>query len=127
MTISEFQRLLEIWGGSPQRWPPEDREQAMALLGESAQARQLQEEARKLDRALDALPPAIDLDESARRLKGAILSRAARLPEKLGLGDWLRLHWARAGAFVAVAAAGAPLGWGVFAPGDSQTRPGDGR
>jgi len=75
MTLSEFRRLLEIWGSDPQRWPTGDRERAIALLGDSPEARQLNDEARKLDRALDALPLPIDVQASARWLKGAVLAR----------------------------------------------------
>ena len=118
MTLSEFRRLLEIWGSDPQRWPTGDRERAIALLGDSPEARQLNDEARKLDRALDALPLPIDVQASARWLKGAVLARAARLPEKTGLRDWLGLYWARTGAFVAVAAVAILLGWVISEPGD---------
>jgi len=125
MTNSEFRRLLEIWGSNPQRWPTGDRERAIALLVGSPEARKLIEEARQLDRALDGLPLRIDPEQSARRLRGVILARTARLPGKLALGDWLRLHWARAGAFVAVAAVAILLGWVISEPGDSQSSPDD--
>ena len=125
MTLSEFRRLIEIWGSDPQRWPAGDGERAIALLGDSLEARRLKDEATGLDRALDALPLPIDLERSARRLKGAILARAAQLPERPGPRDWLRLYWARAGAFVAVAAVAILLGWVISEPGDSLSGPDD--
>lgn len=50
--------LLDAYGADPARWPAAERNAAQALLASDPTAQARLEQARLLDRALDALPPA---------------------------------------------------------------------
>jgi hypothetical protein len=56
MTLERLGVLLDAYGAVPDRWPPGEREAARRLLGQSAAARALLEEAETLDELLDGLP-----------------------------------------------------------------------
>jgi hypothetical protein len=55
LTISRFRVLADSYGANLQRWPESVRAQARALLQDSAQARQIFSQARRVDEAIDAL------------------------------------------------------------------------
>jgi hypothetical protein len=65
MSIDEFRRLLDAWGGDPARWPREARRDAETLLSRSPEARALRDEAAAFD-ALLASAPAIEPSEALR-------------------------------------------------------------
>ena len=70
-----LEALLEAYGADPERWPAAERDQAVALLASSAEARALQREAATLDRMLDlAAPPAPSPELMADILAGASVS-----------------------------------------------------
>lgn len=56
MTLGRLRDLLDVYGASATRWPAEERAAALALLGESSEARALQAVAARLDAALDLVP-----------------------------------------------------------------------
>lgn len=58
MTLERLTRIVDAWGADPARWPDAEREEALALVARSAEARALVAAAARLDDALDALPPA---------------------------------------------------------------------
>lgn len=62
MTLARFEQILDVHGSTPEKWPVHESEAALALAGDSRIARELWDEARRLDQALDALvaapPPA---------------------------------------------------------------------
>jgi hypothetical protein len=126
MTLSEFQRLLNTWGSDLRRWPEGQREQAAALLRDSATARELSAEEQQLDRALDAQPLPIEKEQSARALRRVLRSKLDRLPEQEGFwGATFSFGWVRAGALAAVAVLAIALGWVISEPGDVQGSPDD--
>jgi hypothetical protein len=55
MTIERFSYLLEVYGGDTKRWPTPEGAAAQKLLGQSDQARRLQQSALALDRLLDTV------------------------------------------------------------------------
>lgn len=58
--------LIDAYGASPERWPEAERQRALALLAQSAAARELLHQARELDLLLDAAPvalPSRDLED----------------------------------------------------------------
>lgn len=121
MTLSEFQRLLNIWGSNLQRWPEGERERAAALLRESAAARELSAEEQQLDRALDAQPLPLQEESSARAVRQMLRSKLDRFPKQVGFwGATFSIGWARAGAFAVVAVLAIALGWVISEPGDVQ-------
>ena len=56
LTIERLRALLDAYGASPDRWPPDEREPALALLAQSTEAQALQVEAARLDALLDLVP-----------------------------------------------------------------------
>lgn len=58
MTMGRVAALIDAYGASPERWPEAERQQALALLAQSAAARELLHQARELDLLLDAAPVA---------------------------------------------------------------------
>jgi hypothetical protein len=54
MGLKEFQDLLDRYGGDPEAWPDDRREEALALAGISLDARRLFEKVRDMERLLAA-------------------------------------------------------------------------
>ncbi len=63
MTKERVAALIDAYGASPERWPEAERPQALALLAQSASARELLHEARSLDLLLNMAP--VDLPSTA--------------------------------------------------------------
>jgi len=55
MTTARFEQILDTYGSAPEKWPAGESEAALALAGDSRVARELWDEARRLDQALDVL------------------------------------------------------------------------
>jgi hypothetical protein len=100
LTLEGLERLLDAYGGAPERWPDTEREAAQRLIEQSDAARARWEEAAGLDRLLDTVPvepPSLAL--AARVLAAAPRRRPARV-------------WRRAlAAAVPLAAAAAVTVW----------------
>ena len=56
MTSERLRHLLEAYGANPDRWPPEEREAALALLDDSSEGRAERDRAARLDALLDRAP-----------------------------------------------------------------------
>jgi hypothetical protein len=79
MTMARFEQILDIYGSTPEKWPVDESDAALALAGDSRIARELWDEARRLDQALDvliAVPPPAAL--AAQVLMGAPRPRTQR-------------------------------------------------
>lgn len=118
MMIWRFRRLIEAHGGDPEHWPAERRAAAEALLRQSRRARDLLDEARQLDAALDAdVRPGGD-----ERLAALIVARATALPqERLGaapiaIGWSLPRLWPQAAGLAAAGVLGFVVGWTDLLP-----------
>ena len=68
MKLERFLYLLDAYGADLQRWPEKDRVPARDLLAQSAEARQAQRAAARLDAALDHASPAVSGKATARVL-----------------------------------------------------------
>jgi hypothetical protein len=78
MTLPEFERLLEVYGGDRTRWPAEERAAAAQLVARDAAARRSMAEAEALDRVLDRAPlPALAVEAA---LADRIVAAAQRSP-----------------------------------------------
>jgi len=102
MTLAEFARLLDVYGGDRTRWPAEARAAAAHLVARDAGARRLLAEAEALDRLLERAPLPALATEAA--LADRIVAAAQRSPRIATIAG------ARAAAFGATrrdAAAGA--------------------
>ncbi|MBK4720781.1 hypothetical protein JJL56_18090 [Azospirillum sp. YIM DDC1] len=75
MTLKEFKRFADLYGGDIDRWPATDGVDALTLLEDSAEARAILADAAALDALLDRAAPAVTEDSVQRVLKGI----AARL------------------------------------------------
>ena len=82
MKLERFLYLLDAYGADLKRWPDKDREPARDLLAESAEARQAQRAAARLDAALDRTSPAVS-DEAAERVLASVA--APDLPQEASL------------------------------------------
>ena len=56
MTLARLGELLDAYGADPERWPPEEREAACALLAQSAHAQRRREASAQLDAILNLAP-----------------------------------------------------------------------
>jgi hypothetical protein len=78
MTLAEFERLLDVYGGARTRWPAEARAAAAQLVARDAKARRLLAEAEALDRLLERAPlPSLAVEAA---LAERIVSAAQRSP-----------------------------------------------
>lgn len=71
MELIRLKEIIEAYGAEPARWPADERAPAQALLRRSAEARGLQDDARRLDRALDLMPGISASPGLAGRILGA--------------------------------------------------------
>ncbi len=76
MTIQRFAEFVEAYGSSSARWPEAERDEAVAFMKTSAEARRLLEEAASLDELLD-MPQTASV---TRALQDRILVTAPRAP-----------------------------------------------
>lgn len=72
MEFERFQELIAAYGAEPRRWPEAEREQALALLGRSPQAR----EALARAHATDALLDSVAVRPAPLRLRRQLLAQA---------------------------------------------------
>ena len=56
MELAQFETLVDTYGADAEAWPADEREQALALLERSGDARRLLDEAAALDALLDEAP-----------------------------------------------------------------------
>ena len=56
MELGRFRMLVDAYGATPERWPDDERDGALALLATSTEAQALRHEAGRLDSALDQIP-----------------------------------------------------------------------
>ena len=79
MTLTRLRALLDAYGANAERWPPAERERAVALLAESSQARALQAATARMDALLDTVAAPQPSPELVRRaLAGAPMPRRLR-------------------------------------------------
>ena len=81
MTLARLQTILDAYGGDPARWPDAECAAALALIAQSPDARARHAEARRLDAALAAAPPAAPSDTLAEQIVSA-------MPERRGSRGW---------------------------------------
>lgn len=96
MSLERLAVILDAYGADEERWPPEERAAALALIEASPRARAMLARAAELDRLLDAAP-AVEPPSSA--LRQAILRTAPRAPAAAPR----RLGWRAAAAFALAA------------------------
>jgi hypothetical protein len=116
--LERFAVLVESYGASPDGWPEDEREGALWLLEQSAEAVRMHQDAQALDLWLDAAP---DVEPSA-ALRARVLD-AAPMPETSWSERWSRViatiwpfgpTWQPATALAAAAVLG--LTFGLAAP-----------
>jgi hypothetical protein len=78
MTLADFERLLDVYGGDRTRWPAEARAAAAQLVARDAKARRTLAEAESLDRILERAPLPSRAVEAA--LAERIVAAAQRSP-----------------------------------------------
>ncbi len=74
MTLKEFKRFADLYGGDIDRWPAMDGVDALTLLENSAEARAILADAAALDALLDRAAPAMT-EDSVRRVLNGIAAR----------------------------------------------------
>lgn len=78
MTLADFERLLDVYGGDRTRWPAEARAAAAQLVARDAKARRTLAEAESLDRVLERAPlPSLAVEAA---LAERIVAAAQRSP-----------------------------------------------
>ncbi|MDQ2106617.1 hypothetical protein [Azospirillum isscasi] len=83
MTLKEFKRFADLYGGDIDRWPATDGVDALTLLENSAEARAVLADAAALDALLDRAAPKVGEDSVQRVLSGiaaALDAPAERAP-----------------------------------------------
>jgi hypothetical protein len=122
MTLTRFQRLLDVYGADPARWPQPERDAAERLLASDAAAAGALAQARALDALIvrDAQAPA-----DATRVLRALAAR--RLPSQRRRFLWRRWPselltlefapaWPRVAALAGVAVLGFVIGLSDLGP-----------
>jgi hypothetical protein len=84
LEMAAFERLLDIHGGRPERWPEPDREALEQLLASSALARARWSEAGRLEELLDAAPAI----EPSAELMARVAAFPLRHPHPVRRGWW---------------------------------------
>lgn len=74
LDMRRFRTIVDVYGGDSSKWPEAEREAALELVSCSAEAFEIVEEAKRLDRLLAELP----VQEASSALKSAI----ARIPKQ---------------------------------------------
>ena len=78
MTLVDFERLLDVYGGDRTRWPAEARAAAAQLAARDARARRVMAEVEALDRVLERAPlPSLAIEAA---LAERIVAAAQRSP-----------------------------------------------
>jgi hypothetical protein len=133
MNATRLKRLIEAHGADPQRWPPDERAAALALLASSPEAQALVAEARRLDALLAAVP----VGDAAPAATVALRRRIAALPAggeggqpgggaHWMLGPWsLARVWPSAAGLAAAGLIGLVVGWTQLLPAGDQPEVGD--
>lgn len=86
MTLAEFARLLDVYGGERTRWPADARAAAAHLLGRDGEARRLLVEAEALDRVLGRAPvPGIAAEAALAERIVAAAQRSPRIVKLPGM------------------------------------------
>ena len=96
--LERFEQIIDAYGGDPGRWPPDERQEAEALMAVEPRARSLAESARRLDEWLAQSEAPSPSDLLTRR----VLKAAPRPMHVLG--------WASGAGWAAAAAAGLFIG-----------------
>lgn len=96
LTLERFSALAEAYGGELERWPTALRPAASVLLADNPAAQGILDEARALDRMLEAAPP----PQAPPELMAAILEDADPLPPR----RWFQILWPGAPAWKPAAA-----------------------
>ncbi len=89
MNIERVKTIIEAYGGDPSRWPQDERDEALAMLGQSDALESLLEDARRLDAVLDEITPP---DAPTHALRMRILRAAEQTSGHTfieGFVDWL--------------------------------------
>jgi hypothetical protein len=84
MTLAEFERLLEVYGGDRTRWPADARAGAGHLVARDRAAQRLLAETEALDRVLERAPLPTLASEAA--LADRIAAAASRSPRVVRAG-----------------------------------------
>jgi hypothetical protein len=85
MTLAEFERLLDVYGGDRTRWPAEARAAAAQLVARDVKAQGLLTEAEALDRVLERAPlPSLAKEAE---LADRIVSAAQRTPRLVRINE----------------------------------------
>jgi hypothetical protein len=101
MTPTEFERLLDVYGGDRTRWPIEARAAAAHLVARDAGAQRLLAEAEALDRVLERAPLPALAKEAA--LADRIVAAAQRSPRIVKIGGLRAAETAEGSAATRVA------------------------
>jgi hypothetical protein len=112
MDAERFRTLALSYGGTLARWPAAERQAAEAFLSQSADARRLIDEQRRLDERLDLLVA----DEPSPDLLRSVAEIPLRHRSDAGLLPWWPFVRLRHAVAIAAAAAAIGVAAGAIAP-----------
>jgi hypothetical protein len=113
MTIDRLQTILEAYGASPARWPEAEREAALALIAQSAQARAAVAAASALDASIDAYENPAEHAINPLKLVAAITAHS-QVGAQAGTqrpAVRITIGWPNLAGLAAAAVAGFLVGW----------------
>ncbi len=99
LTLERFRALLAAYGARPERWPTEEREQALSLVASSPEAEALLAGEAELDGALAVLEPREVGADLMRRLNEIPVRFPRERKASARFGVVAALGWAMAAAF----------------------------
>lgn len=109
MDRTRFSAIVEAYGAEPRRWPAVERDAAAALVAQDPDAEASLEQARRLERWLDANVTPEPSAASRRRILEAAPRGASR-------ASWAMNWWAPGAGLAAAAVAGVMLGSSLLGP-----------
>jgi hypothetical protein len=96
MNLERFKILTEAYGADPARWPEPERVAALLFAEQSAEARQLLQDARTFDRLLDEA----ETQPATRALEDRILGAFPERKPRVAFANASRIRWIPAAAVV---------------------------
>ena len=109
MTIDRLQTILDAYGASPARWPEAEREAALALIAQSAEARAAVSQAGALDATIDTYGNPAANAINPLKLVAAVTANPQRPQAKPSTR--ITIGWPNFAGLAAALVAGFIVGW----------------
>jgi hypothetical protein len=115
MTPKRVREIIEAYGADPVRWPADERDAALAMVGADAGLAALLQESRRLDVLLDQFAPPLpqaNADDLARQIAVSAQEMPARRDPRDLVVDWRQwFGWPKLAGLAMAGLIGFTVGW----------------